>query len=95
MKWKYFTSRQVKEAKDWAEKGNFAVHQNIFKFRGKTTAHLIASESNLLIAVRILGLRKGYIQRTSTLHLDLFGAPLEKAIKLCERDTHTLCMDAT
>ena len=51
--WRYFTSRQVREAVAWARDGGIAVHENIYPSRGRRTAHLLGpNEATLVVAHR-------------------------------------------
>jgi len=48
------------------------------------TAHLLAMDAEHLIAAAAeLGLRQEWLQRHSTLHFDLFGSPLNRAVARC------------
>ena len=79
--WRYFTSREVHLARAWAAAGGVAVHENIWKSRGRRTCHLLASsEEALLAAAHELGCSAAWIQRTSTLHFDLVEIYLERAL---------------
>lgn len=82
--WRYFRTREVREARDWAASGGIAVHENLFKSRGRRTAHLLArDEEALLAAAREVGCSPWWIQRTRTLHFDLVEAHLERALARC------------
>ena len=82
--WRYFGSRQVGEARQWAEDGGIAVHENIWKSRGRRTCHLLArNEAALLAAARELGCAEQGIQRTRTLHFDLVEIYLDRALARC------------
>jgi hypothetical protein len=82
--WRYFTTREVREARAWAAGGGIAVHENIWKSRGRRTCHLLArSEAELLAAAQAVGCEDWWIQRTRTLHFDLVEAYLERALKRC------------
>lgn len=82
--WRYFASRQVGEARAWASAGGIAVHENIWKSRGRRTCHLLArSEAELLEAARSVGCQEWWIQRTRTLHFDLVEVYLERALMRC------------
>ena len=82
--WRYFDSRQVREARAWAAAGGVAVHRNIWRSRGRTTAHLLArDEPSLIDAARLVGCRAEWIQRTNTVHFDLVEVHLERALVLC------------
>lgn len=82
--WRYFASRQVREARAWAAAGGVAVHENIWKSRGRRTCHLLArSEAALLDAARSVGCKDWWIQRTRTVHFDLVEDYLERALTRC------------
>ena len=82
--WRYFGTREVGEARSWAAGGGIAVHENIWKSKGRRTCHLLArSELELLIAARRVGCSDHWIQRTRTLHFDLVEIHLERALVLC------------
>ena len=82
--WKYFGTREVAEARAWARQGGIAVHENIWKSRGRRTCHLLArSERELLAAARSVGCSDAWIQRTRTLHFDLVEVYLERALIRC------------
>lgn len=82
--WRYFGTREVRLARRWAEAGGVAVHENIFRSRGRRTAHLLAvSESSLVEAALTVGCHPIWIQRTRTVHFDLVGPHLERALVLC------------
>jgi len=82
--WRYFSSRQVREARRWAEGGGIAVHENIWKSRGRRTCHLLArDETALLAAAREVGCADHWIQRTRTVHFDLVEVYLERALSRC------------
>ena len=82
--WRYFGSRQVREARHWAEGGGIAVHENIWKSRGRRTCHLLArNEAALLAAAREVGCADQWIQRTHTLHFDLIDIYLDRALARC------------
>lgn len=84
MRWRYFGTREVRAARDWAAQGGIAVHENIWKSRGRRTCHLLAAnETELLRAARSIGCADAWIQRTRTLHFDLVEVYLERAIALC------------
>lgn len=83
--WRYFTSRQVREARAWAAQGGIAVHENIWKSRGRRTCHLLAeTEAALVAAATSLGCSAWWIQRTRTLHFDLVEIYLERALSRCQ-----------
>ena len=84
--WRYFGTREVRAAREWASNGGTAVHENIWKSRGRRTCHLLAgSEALLLVAARSLGCADQWIQRTHTLHFDLVAIYLERALVLCHQ----------
>lgn len=83
--WKYFGTREVREARAWATEGGIAVHENIWKSRGRRTCHLLApDEATLNAAARALGCSTAWIQRTRTVHFDLVEVHLERALARCE-----------
>lgn len=82
--WRYFRSREVLVARQWAASGGIAVHENIWKSRGRRTCHLLAvDEVALLEAARTLGCSDWWIQRTRTVHFDLVEIHLERALVRC------------
>ena len=82
--WRYFGTREVREARAWARAGGVAVHENIWKSRGRRTCHLLAaSESELLEAARAVGCEDWWIQRTRTVHFDLVEIYLDRALVRC------------
>jgi hypothetical protein len=82
--WWYFRSREVLEARSWAAGGGIAVHENIFKSRGRRTCHLLAfDEAALVEAAVLVGCSPGWIQRTRTIHFDLVEIALTRALQLC------------
>lgn len=82
--WRYFRTREVHEARAWAASGGIAVHENLFKSRGRRTAHLLAQdEAALLAAARTVGCSPWWIQRTRTLHFDLVEVHLARALARC------------
>ena len=82
--WRYFGTREVREARAWAAAGGIAVHENIWQSRGRRTCHLLAQdEQALLEAARSVGCDDRWIQRTSTLHFDLVEIYLERALERC------------
>lgn len=88
-RWRYFRSREVREARAWAAEGGVAVHENIFKSRGRRTCHLLAAdEPSLVAAAESVGCSRWWIQRTSTLHFDLVEAQLIRALERCGVPTH-------
>lgn len=85
--WRYFGTREVSAARAWAAQGGIAVHENIWKSRGRRTCHLLAAnEAELIRAARTLGCSEAWIQRTRTLHFDLVEVYLERALALCNAD---------
>ena len=83
-RWRYFGTREVREARAWAAAGGIAVHENIWHSRGRRTCHLLAQdEQALLEAARSVGCDDRWIQRTSTLHFDLVEVHLERALEKC------------
>lgn len=84
--WRYFGTRQVREARAWAAEAGIAVHENIWQSRGRRTCHLLArDEQTLLEAARSIGCEDHWIQRTRTLHFDLVEIYLQRALEKCER----------
>lgn len=84
MEWRYFRTREVREARAWAAEGGIAVHENIWKSRGRRTAHLLAvDEETLLVAARLVGCEDWWIQRTRTVHFDLVDPYLTRALVRC------------
>ncbi len=82
--WRYFRSREVREARAWAADGGLAVHENIFKSRGRRTCHLLAANETALIEAAVsLGCSVWWIQRTRTVHFDLVEIHLERALEQC------------
>lgn len=82
--WRYFASREVVEARVWAGTGGIAVHENIFRFRGRRTCHLLArDEAALFAAAGLLGCRDEWFHRTRTPHFDLIEIYLERALIRC------------
>lgn len=82
--WRYFASRQVREARAWAADGGIAVHENLWKSRGRRTCHLLArGEPELLAAARSVGCEDWWIQRTRTVHFDLVEIYLQRALVRC------------
>ena len=83
-RWKYFRIREVRHARAWAAAGGIAVHENLFKSRGRRTAHLLAPDEETLIAAALeVGCERWWIQRTRTVHYDLVEVHLERALLLC------------
>ena len=86
-RWRYFTSRQVREAIAWARDGGIAVHENIYPSRGRRTAHLLGPDETTLVAgARSIGCRASWIQRTRTLHFDLVQGALDAGLRRCGVD---------
>ncbi|MDX2056377.1 MAG: hypothetical protein SFV24_01135 [Gemmatimonadales bacterium] len=82
--WRYFRSREVAAARAWAADGGVAVHENIFKSRGRRTCHLLARDEAALIAAAVsVGCSPWWIQRTRTIHFDLVGIHLQLALIRC------------
>jgi len=82
--WRYFGSRDIRAARAWAAEGGVAVHENIWKSRGRRTCHLLArGEPELLAAARAVGCEDRWIQRTRTVHFDLVEVYLERALVRC------------
>jgi hypothetical protein len=87
LSWRYFGTREVQLARDWVEEGGIAVHENLYRSRGRRAAHLIApDEALLLAAARLLCCEAYWIQRTRTVHFDLVGVFLERALVICGVD---------
>jgi hypothetical protein len=85
--WRYFGTREVRLARLWAGRGGIAVHENLFRLRGHRCAHLLAQEEEVLIkAAGLVGCRPHWIQRTRTVHFDLVGEFLERALLHCGID---------
>ena len=60
------------------------MHENIWRSSGRRTCHLLAEdETALLHAAGQLGCEAGWIQRTRTIHFDLVGIYLERALAFC------------
>ncbi len=82
--WRYFRTREVAIARDWAAQGGIAVHENLFKFRGRRTCHLLAiNEIDLVEAAVSLGCSVHWIHRSKTPHFDLVEVYLERALQRC------------
>ena len=82
--WRYFGTREVRTAREWAARGGIAVHENIWKSRGRRTCHLLAqTEVQLLAAARMVGCADEWIQRTRTVQFDLVDGSLERALARC------------
>lgn len=84
MEWRWFTSRQVHEAKAFAAAGGIAVHENRFRVQGVPAAHMLGpDEATLVQAGQRLGLTPRHLHRGRTLHFDLFAERLMAARALC------------
>ncbi|MEO8450066.1 MAG: DUF4031 domain-containing protein [Gemmatimonadota bacterium] len=85
--WRYFGTREVLEARSWADLGGIAVHENLFRFRGRRTAHLLAQSEPLLVEAALsIGCAERWIQRTRTVHFDLIETQLARALQRCGVD---------
>ena len=85
--WRYFGTREAPEARVWARDGGISVHENLFRLRGRRTAHLLGpNEDALLEAARSVGCEDHWIQRTNTVHFDLVAEYLDRALILCGVD---------
>jgi hypothetical protein len=85
--WRYIGTREVRLARRWVVEGGIAVHENLFRSRGRRAAHLLAPDEDLLLAAaRRLGCHHAWIQRTTTVHFDLVGPYLHRALLLCGVD---------
>jgi len=85
--WRYFGTREAPQARAWAAGGGVAVHENLYRMKGRRTAHLLAQdEPRLLEAARSLGCQDRWIQRTSTIHFDLVAEYLDRALERCGVD---------
>lgn len=83
--WRYFGTREVKAARAFALAGGIAIHENLFKLRGHRTCHMLAvDEATLVEAGRELGLRPEQLHRSATVHFDLVGEALSRALARCE-----------
>jgi hypothetical protein len=68
-----------------------AVHENLFKARGRRTCHLLAfDERSLVTAAVAVGCSAAWIQRTRTLHFDLVEEHLARALDRCPNYPLTL-----
>lgn len=82
--WRYFTSREVAEARAWAAAGGVSVHENLFKSRGRRTCHLLARDEPGLVAAAVaVGCAPWWIHRTRTPHFDLVESYLADALARC------------
>jgi hypothetical protein len=87
LRWRYFGIREIHLARAWAAAGGIAVHENLFRSRGRRAAHLLArDEAALLEAALEVGCSPRWIQRTRTVHFDLVEVNLARALDRCERD---------
>jgi len=85
--WRYFGTREVQMARAWAANGGIALHENIFRSRGRRTAHLLARDETELVAAAVsVGCDPGWIQQTRTLHFDLVDPMLARALRRCGVD---------
>ncbi len=85
--WRYFGTREVRLARGWAAGGGIAVHENIWRSHGRRTAHLLGPDEDVLVrAAHLLGCQTHWIQRTRTIHFDLVGPYLHRALSLCGID---------
>lgn len=83
--WRAFQTRAVREARAFAAAGGLAVHRNLFKLRGHETWHLLGpDEATLIAAGRLLGLDPVRLHRSRTLHFDLVGDSLARALARCD-----------
>ena len=83
--WRYFRTREVALAREWAAQGGVAVHENLFKFRGRRTCHLLAVDEITLVEAAVsVGCSPAWIHRSKTLHFDLVEIHLERALVRCE-----------
>lgn len=84
--WRYFRIREVTHARLWAVRGGVSVHENLFKSRGRRTAHLLARDEEALIEAAVaVGCSPWWIQRTRTVHFDLVEEYLARALGRCAR----------
>ena len=87
LSWRYFGTREVQLAREWVGEGGIAVHENLYRSRGRRAAHLLARDYAVLLgAARLLGCEAYWIQRTRTVHFDLVGVYLERALVICGVD---------
>ena len=85
--WRYFGTRESVDARTWAAAGGVSVHENLFRLKGRRTAHLLAGdEASLREAARSLGCEDRWIQRTRNLHFDLVAEYLDRALVRCGVD---------
>lgn len=84
MEWRWFKSREVREAKAFALSGGIALHENRFLVKGVPAAHMLGpDEPRLVEAGRELGLKPEHLHRSHTLHFDLFGDRLAAGRARC------------
>jgi hypothetical protein len=82
--WRYFRIREVALARAWATAGGIAVHENLFRSRGRRTAHLLARDELALVEAAVaVGCSPWWIQRTRTVHFDLVEVHLRQALERC------------
>jgi hypothetical protein len=82
--WRYFGSREVREARAFAASGGIAIHLNFRRLRGLPTCHMLApDEPSLLEAGAAVGMPPERLHRSRTLHFDLVGEPLARALARC------------
>jgi len=85
--WRYFGTRDVWHARTWAAGEGIAVHENLFRLKGHRCAHLLAPDETILVAAaELLGCQARWIQRTRTVHFDLVGEFLDRALIRCGVD---------
>ncbi|MDB5099697.1 MAG: hypothetical protein JWM80_4118 [Cyanobacteria bacterium RYN_339] len=85
LRWRRFGTREVREARAFAAAGGIALHANLFKLHGHETFHMLGpDEATLVAAGRELGLPQQRLHRSRTLHFDLFGETLARALARCE-----------
>jgi hypothetical protein len=95
--WRRFEAKQLHQAWAWAAAGGIAVHMSgTWTPPGRKNpcpcAHLLGPDRETLTAAAAsLGQKPRYIQRASDpdpkyMHFDLWGAPLEKALRRCTTD---------
>lgn len=97
-RWRYFAMMEIKAALEWARAGNVAVHATGQRYRHyRATCHLFAKdEAALCAAARELRcfhpswiqrkLAAGHLAGFDLTHIDIFGAPLRRAMALCRSD---------
>jgi len=85
--WRYFGTRDVRRARAWAADGGIAVHENLFRSRGRRAAHLLARDEAALVAAAVsVGCDPGWAHRTRTPHFDLVDPMLSRALRRCGID---------